>query len=274
MGSMGLDVLIGIVAINVAIVVLMYFITKLAKKKEEENLPEDFLKEKEKIQEEFINPDWAGVFYLSGQVFLIPLCLVMGYDISFKFYAYTLIPLVCAFMLIGYIVMMMLKINRENRAYKDLAVKTGEEIVVDFKYKALKYVINWKLELISVTLLIYLNIKYLQNDIIIYMFAILNLYLYLYLKMGKNRILEMLRHSYRSTARMVVIFQVYKIYLPMIRLRDVETGVPPVYDIVIIGLLFTAIVVTAVTGIRNFKKLDRFFPEKAEEEGDASTVQA
>ncbi|MCP4727050.1 MAG: hypothetical protein GY863_18565 [bacterium] len=274
MGSMGYDVLLGIVATNVVIVVIMYFITKLAKKKEKENLPEDFLKEKEKIQEEFINPDWAGVFFLTGQALLIPLCLILGYDISIMFYAYTIIPLVCAFLMILFIIMMMLKIKRENRAYRDIAVKTGEEIVVDFKYKAMKLVINWKLELISAALLIYLNIKYLQNDIFIYMFATINLYVFLYLKMGKNRILEMLRHSYRSMARMVVIFQVYKLYMPTIRLRIVETSIPPVYDMVVIGLLTAVIVLTAVTGIKNFKKLDKLFPEKTEEEGEVSAVQA
>lgn len=266
MGSIGLDVLAGIIATNVLIVVMMFFITKFAKKKEEENLPSDFLKEKEKIKDEFFNTEMAGVFYLVGQVVLILLFLAIGQDISLKFYAYTIIPLVCAFLMASFITMMILKMNRENKAYRDIAEKTGEEIVIDFKYNALKYVVNWKLELIAAVLLIYLNIKYLQSDIFTFIFAVLNLYLYIYLRMGKNRIMEMLRYSYRSIARMVVIFQVYKLYLPLIRLRVVETSIPPVYDIVVIFFLIALIIFIGVNGIRNFKKLDEKFPQNDSQE--------
>ena len=84
----------------------------------------------------------------------------------------------------------------------------------------------------------------------------------------------MLRYSYRTSARAAVFLQIYKIYLPLIRLRYVDPGTPSAYDFIVIGILISVIIAIALTGIRNFKKLDRMFPEKTGEDSAVSIAEA
>ncbi|MFC1561868.1 hypothetical protein ACFL4Q_02605 [candidate division KSB1 bacterium] len=149
--------------------------------------------------------------------------------------------------------------KKYNVKFKDLAIKTESEIIIDFKYKALGWILNRKLELISLALIIYFNIMYLNNDTILYLSAALPWLIYYMMRNMKYQVLEMINYRYRILARSMILLQLIKSHRYIRVIFDQIESFTSVQYLLFI-LLAAVLAATVIYGLVNYPKINRLFP--------------
>jgi len=152
---------------------------------------------------------------------------------------------------------------------KELAIRTGSEIVVDFNYKILHKIFKPLLEIIATvvvlafTLTSLRNIPHSDDNFIIYFYLLFIWYFYISLKSAKNMIMPQFESAYRLKARFMFLFNAILILLVFSNsMEAVEAGKFALMDYIFLTVVIALLVAKFAVYIKGYKSLKKSLPER------------
>ena len=197
------------------------------------------------------------------QILGIAFSLMLGYNISIDFFLNRIFMASIIFMTL----VLSVKYAKNTRAeQKRIVTERGDKVVIDFNYDALRLIMNWKMEIAAFALIVYFNIRLLDNNIVLYIYAVLPWYFYLMVKSLRYQILETIRYSYRLVGILMVTYQAAKLAMFFGYLSGQTGGDFKIIGTVNIALAALAGIImlwTVVRGALNLPKIAKMFPKAA-----------
>lgn len=234
------------------------------KRLQKEGFPNEYIALSERTNKKAGN--YIIISLVSFQVLGIILCLILGYEITVKFFLHNIftvsVILMCLAMAIKYIFFD----KDTRRALKKIVTERGDKVVIDFNYDALRLILNWKLEFGVLLFIVYFNIFFIDNNIILYTYAGLPWYLYGMLRSLRYQVLESIRYSYRIVGIFMIVYQAVK--LAMFIGYFLEQTAGDLKSIGTVNIMLAALagifmLWTVVRGALNLPKVAKMFPKAA-----------
>jgi hypothetical protein len=152
---------------------------------------------------------------------------------------------------------------------KELAIRTGSEIVVDFNYKILHMIFKPLLEVIATIIVLAFTLTSLQNiphgddNFIIYFYLVFIWYFYISLKSAKNMIMPQFKSIYRLNAKFLFLFNMILIMLVFSNaMGAVEAGKFTLMDYIFFAVVIVALVAKLAVYVKGYRSLKKSLPEK------------
>ncbi len=252
---------------NMFIILAGYVSVKLfsgKKKLRKEGFPDEYIDLSERTNRSAGN--YVIVSLAVSQILGILFCLILGFDITVSFFLDRIFTGSIIFMALV-LAFKYIYLDKDTRKeQRRIVTERGDKVVIDFNYDALRLILNWKLELAAFLLIIYFNMFYLENNVILYVYAGLPWYFYAMLRNLRYQVRETIRYSYRLVGILMVIYQAVKLGLFFIYFRkfmpDAVLTLGSV-NLMLAALVCIIMVWTVVRGALNLPKLSRMFPKTA-----------
>jgi hypothetical protein len=108
---------------------------------------------------------------------------------------------------------------RFSREARELAIKTGSNIVIDFKFKVLHSMFRLPLEILASLLILYCAIFPLKEVTILYLYAALPWFYYIGLRISKNQNRPLFRFKYQEIGKWSIIISLLTVFLLFVEVQ-------------------------------------------------------
>jgi hypothetical protein len=225
------------------------------------------------IQVQVRNNDRWGYVFLStligSQILSILILILMGQEITIDFYLSKIVYIAVASMLAAALIAYPFLNKRYKMECKEAAIQSGSEIVIDFNYEGLKLMLNRWLESAALLLMLYFNIRYLENNVAVYAYACLPWLFYFIMRNTKYQVQQSIAYTYKVIGIVMIIYQTLKAViftLVMLRYSPDNPAAAGFFNQVLLGTLYLIFAATILFGIVNYPKLKKIFQTHTSEQ--------
>lgn len=150
---------------------------------------------------------------------------------------------------------------------KELAIRTGAEIVVDFNYRILHKIFIPLLEIIATvlvaafTFICLSDIPDRDNNFVIYFYLVFIWYFYISLKSARNMIMPQFEYVYRLNAKLLFLFNAILILLVFSNsMETAEKGNFSALDYIFMAAVIALLVAKLTIYIKGYRSLKKSLP--------------
>ncbi|MFC1553453.1 hypothetical protein ACFL7D_02355 [candidate division KSB1 bacterium] len=202
--------------------------------------------------------------FIAAQIIETVILVLMGYSITTELY-FRYISSVATF--IGWIaiaVYLFFFNKKYEKELKELAIETDSEVVIDFKFRALKMIINWKLEIPASLILIYYTFMYFNHRPILYLYALIPWIIFLKLYKMKYQVQATIRNSYKIISLTTILIQFCKgLIFVSFFMEEFKESLEPLsyFDVTLAVIFMIDVLAVIILGINNHPRIKRMFPD-------------
>jgi hypothetical protein len=110
--------------------------------------------------------------------------------------------------------------TRFSREARELAIKTGSKIVIDFKFKILHSMFRLPLEIVASLLIVYCAIFPFKGVTILHLYAALPWFYYIGLRISKNQNRPLFRFKYQEIGKWSIIISLLTVFLLVVEFQN------------------------------------------------------
>ncbi len=255
--------LLEVLAINLVVFLTGFIANRLNYNRprlRKQGYPEDYIELA--IRHENLWIAFAMGTFFSSQLVILAISFIANVDVTLKLFIQRVLPISAGMLYFAMVVAKPL-FRKFSEEYKLTAKKTGTEIIIDFNYRVLKKVFNWKIELITALLMFYITFRYLDHNPAVYFYITVPWVFVLMLTRMKNQALPTIRFNYKNMITATVVIFVARIYLFSAVFFDVFQGrfsQLELYNIILVCTLICTMLYAVLKGVMSYKKIEKLFP--------------
>jgi hypothetical protein len=243
--------------------ILVFYLLHSRRRLKSQGFNEEYIKFIRKMEGRATLISWFSLLILQVVSFLIVSLFIE--KITFKLY-------IKAIFLLAISLTVIIRFFLDKYIYKrqkELAIRTGSEIVVDFNYKILHKIFRPLLEIIATVIVLAFTLTSLRNlphgddNFIIYFYLVFIWYFYISLKSAKNMIIPQFESVYRLKARFMFLFNAILILLVFSNsMEAVEAGKFALMDYIFLTVVIALLVAKLAVYIKGYRSLKKSLPER------------
>ncbi len=143
-----------------------------------------------------------------------------------------------------------------HKQAKEIMLRTNTEVIVDFNYETLKYVLNWKLELASTIIFVYYACFYFNFHTIFFLMAFVFWLVYFITKKGKYYTKASFNDIYTRNTLALIALHIYRLIFFGAQYKEMVISDNYFwYEVILFALSLGVIMTHLIVSIRNYPRL-------------------
>lgn len=248
---------LGVLIINLAftlLVILVYFLLYNRNRLREQGFSNEYIDFIRKMEWKGVCISWLSMMAFQALAYL--LISLFADLITVRLYIKTVFLLAVSLTVIVRFIYDKFLYKRQ----KELAIKTGSEIVVDFNFKLLRLIFKPVLEIISTVIVASFTFVSLQNppsrdnNYVIYLYLVFIWYFYIAMRSVKNMIMPQFESVYRQNAKFLILFNSILLLLVVtFSMDNIESVGFRFFDYLFLGVVTVLLAGKLVVYIRGYR---------------------